>query len=148
MPFVARVPMLAFALSAALTPLWVACPLPPATASCAADADEQGNEAFRSQTATRVDVRALELQFTLKTTVDERFAATPTITTNLGTVSDAEASRSALRVAIVQDSASLPNGFVDLEGDIRAEFGPDRQRCPFRRRFLVSQHADEPIQVR
>ena len=108
-------------------------------APCGASDVDEGMAAFRDQTATRQGVRDLRVQFLLNKNVDEHFTATPDIQTNLGQVLDAQAQADVLSVQILLGTTALVDGEVRLAGSLSGTFVNGVDRCPFQRRFQLSQ---------
>ena len=118
----------------------------PVTAVCATPETEEGLIAFREQTGVRAGPRDLRLRFVLNTTLNERYTATPDITTNLGQVLDAQASVGVLDVQLLLPTDVPVDGVIRLSGSISANFDQQRDRCPYVRSFRVSEQ-DQAITV-
>lgn len=117
------------------------------TASCNEDPRAYGASAFNAQEGARVDARAVQFTFTLRTSVDEHFSAVPRLQTNLGQVVDAQVSGARLQVVLLVPAGADLQGTLSLKGDISASYADQRQRCAFERTFEVLE-ADSTVQVR
>ena len=107
------------------------------TATCAPTDTDEGQLAFRESTGVRSGPRDLQLRFVLNTTLNERYTATPDITTNVGQVLDAQTSVGVLDVQVLLPGDGPVNGLIRLQGNISASFSGGRDRCPYVRSFRI-----------